>query len=630
MDNFKREINHAIILVMVMMCGCSLLKGESSSNVEPTPSPKPIYDLSATAIPSPTSTPILITPQPTEAVVPKSTSDPAVAVSKLSECETDVITFILSENELCYDISGMKIQSVADHVKAVSPGFGILSKANYDGRLEDAGVLFQRLSLIDRDVLSYYDQFLYDNLYHYMDSCVSLYSYGYQIDPLDLPYGNMDFIPRFFETFKINSIEDAERYLYYLNDAGRYYSDLLSYEKERAENGYFMTPGRLENVLNICDLLLSTDKNHYLEDSFNEKVDDVKGIHSSDKKRLKAVNKETLYDVYLENLRSFRNGMEDLSECCCVEDGASYFGSGELHYYSDVSAFLSGSDLRPDEMLKSLERAMDDLYSTMKSLYELSTSVTSEELKINNESPKKIVSRLKSIYEDVYSKKQKDIVEIHKISKQSASLFPYCMILKYGNGEYGLIVNDSKSGRDDYLKIALKTYPGTVSVNEDIFRVEHSSAVDLIASESYDKGISALRLQQLLVRQDSLKMDTSVFLFSNMMLTEYVIPSIISIYVNCYAYSEEQVTEFMKQFELCTFDKSPEEYYYSAIDEPFETFTVSLGYSQFSSLLLDISSIQGAGYDEETVMDKIRTYGPGYIGLISERIMETALDSIAE
>ncbi len=593
----------------------------------PSATPEPVYMLDVTVSPEQTAVPATPTPRPTEIIVPKSTSDPSEAEAAFLKTDGTIRDFCLTENGYRYYLSNRDDPKLSFRIEESSPGFGTVSAGHIRSRAEEARAILENLREIDRDVLSEDNQLLFDTYEQFLESEVQRGRFVYQCDPLGYRGARLE-IPLVLMSFEIDSKQDAEMYLALLEDTGRYFGELLQYETECAENGFFMTPGRLAHIYEEIDAAVSHDKKHPLETQFEGKIKKIRKISSSERRTLVLKNRELVYETYIPALLSLRDGLEDLSEYCCVEAGAKELGQDALAYYSWKLSSLSGTGMRPDELLKTLERCLDDLYLSMTSIYESDGEIDGKQLSLDAEQEKKIVSRLREITGKVYAEKGDLDMLLEEVPEAFRGLLPYLTPIRQRSGNTVILVNPDRKGADASMRLSLETYPGAVFCGKMSGKAE--KAVEVMDFSAFENGASALACEAMLTRQSSLRIEEGVYSFCRMMASEYVIPSIIGIYVNYYGYTEDQIRAYLAQFDLGGMRERADEYYYSAVDfGGYGTIGTAADYAVLSGLMRDCSVVLGADFDEAAALGEIRDAGPGYADLIAEKLLEKALDSLS-
>jgi hypothetical protein len=103
------------------------------------------------------------------------------------------------------------------------------------------------------------------------------------------------------------------------------------------------------------------------------------------------------------------------------------------------------------------------------------------------------------------------------------------------------------------------------------------------------------------------------------MLFNSILPAIISILVNYYGYTEAALESYITGIGLDG-ELISGIYYSIVIDQPYYFFEYAIGYSQLAQLYRDTLSDLGDSFDQEAFLKTYMDLGPGYFGLIKERL----------
>ena len=133
----------------------------------------------------------------------------------------------------------------------------------------------------------------------------------------------------------------------------------------------------------------------------------------------------------------------------------------------------------------------------------------------------------------------------------------------------------------------------------------------------------------MLLEQTKFDRNTAMFVFSNSMLSNAILPSILSIYVNYHGYTKEEVRTYLEQYGLSQ-DAYVDLYYALAVDSPFQTLRYGIGYAELSAMMQRMSETQGEMFDQRETLDYYLKLGPAYYSLLFERMDEWADAKVLE
>lgn len=129
------------------------------------------------------------------------------------------------------------------------------------------------LEKIDRSTLSGAEKTDYDVLKDYLSTQNSLSEYEYYSDPLSASNGLQCELPILLAEYDFRNQNDIDEYLALLKDFPRYFDELIQYEKEKSENGLFMSDELCSQVIDQCEKFIETPAENILITTFNARVE---------------------------------------------------------------------------------------------------------------------------------------------------------------------------------------------------------------------------------------------------------------------------------------------------------------------------------------------------------------------
>ena len=204
------------------------------------------------------------------------------------------------------------------------------------------------------------EQLTYDLLEDYLDTQIALCDYDLFYEPLAFSGGLQMELPILSAEYKLESKQDVEDYLELIALTDEYFNQVMDFEAEKSNNGYFMSQELCEKVIDSCEAFLENTENHYLLTTFEnrlEKLDLTEQQKASYIRQNKEILEKELFPAYedmiagLENLKT--TGTND-GGVCNFENGKDYY---ELLVYSET-----GCDDSIDELYERIEnQCMNDL-----------------------------------------------------------------------------------------------------------------------------------------------------------------------------------------------------------------------------------------------------------------------------
>ena len=137
------------------------------------------------------------------------------------------------------------------------------------------------LEKIDRSTLSEAEKTDYDVLKDYLSTQNRLLDYEYYSDPLSALNGLQCELPILLAEYDFRNQNDIDEYLALLKDFPRYFDELIEYEKEKSDNGLFMSDELCSQVIDQCEKFIETPEENILIATFNARVEQLFKISSS-------------------------------------------------------------------------------------------------------------------------------------------------------------------------------------------------------------------------------------------------------------------------------------------------------------------------------------------------------------
>lgn len=160
----------------------------------------------------------------------------------------------------------------------------------------------ERLQEIDRAQLDEQEQLSYDIIQQFLEQTIAGDEYEYYYEPLTEYTGLQVNLPLALWLLRVETQEDAERYLALAADTPRYLDQVLAYEQERAERGLFMTESALDAVLSDLDQLIRTGDGLFLIDEFEKSLGQIEELTDEQRADYAAQARELLSGEFLQGV----------------------------------------------------------------------------------------------------------------------------------------------------------------------------------------------------------------------------------------------------------------------------------------------------------------------------------------
>ena len=238
------------------------------------------------------------------------------------------------------------------------------------------------LSSFSYTELTLNQQLTYDILENYIQlqlDMADMYLYDELLRPST---GVQAQLPILYEEYSFNSKKDVEDYLKLLALTDEYFDQIISFEKEKADAGLFMSDFACQNIIDQCNAFIADSDNHYLIETFNTRIDKLTGLTQSEKDHYRLQNEKMLREHIFPAYENLAAALTDLLGSGTNENGLCYFPEGK-QYYEYLLAYNTGAsesvktleNMISNERVKVLQES-SDLTTENPELWELASEAT--------------------------------------------------------------------------------------------------------------------------------------------------------------------------------------------------------------------------------------------------------------
>lgn len=160
--------------------------------------------------------------------------------------------------------------------------FSPISLASIQSDIVKAKEYQQLLTGIDYFALDSDNQLLYDIMSEHIKAKLMLEGIEMYYEPLIPGTGIQAVLPILFLEYEFEDENDIENYLTALSGIDTYFEEILAFEREKASFGSFMSNSACKLVLSNLDSYILSPNNHFLIQSFNDKMLAFKDILASE------------------------------------------------------------------------------------------------------------------------------------------------------------------------------------------------------------------------------------------------------------------------------------------------------------------------------------------------------------
>ena len=227
--------------------------------------------------------------------------------------------------------------------------FSATEQQNYIDRIQEYTNV---LATYDYDSLTYEDQLTYDILKYHFRQILSNQSYYLYNEPLSSVTGIQAQLPILLAEYKFYRTSDIPVYLNLLSQVDDYYNSIISFEKQKAKNGLFMSENAADAIISQCNDFLKNPSDNMLITTFNEKIDQMKDLDSRLALEYKSQNMQIFIGNVLPAYKKLATSLTQLKEYSINQNGLCYLEGGK-EYYESLAKETTGSS-KSISQLKSL------------------------------------------------------------------------------------------------------------------------------------------------------------------------------------------------------------------------------------------------------------------------------------
>ncbi|MBR2645120.1 MAG: DUF885 family protein [Clostridia bacterium] len=618
MKTFKRIFVFFLAAVMLASCFACINNG---STVKETPAPT----VEAQAeTPKPTEAP---TPEPTEAPTP--TPEPTEVPPQQGDLDE---AFLAYDNDLFVWYVSSDITTL-DQFCRHPENFGI-DEASVEVTLGDfteeannewvdACVEWrEKLLAIDRELLSDRLQYAYDNYLRFFDGEIESREWFYNYEPLDIYVGLQSNLPLEFGLYMFYDEKDVENYMTLLADVPRYMEQVLAFEQERANRGWFMTEDALDQILTDLDNVAKSGKSSFLHSTFKEAMEKADFLTEEQKQAYIKQNDELVNTAWVQGYKLLYDGLKKLRPQCREAVGA-YQQGGEAYAYFCWKLKHDGNNNRSvQETLtfldKNIRSLYNQLYDCLMASYDKftgggSTALSSGSLGGDESYLKLLMPKIVPPMPEVEVK----YVEVPKELQDGFSPAAY-LTPAVDDYQHNIILTNPKD-KEHYTMstLAHEGYPG------HMYQFTYQYALGtipkflmVIESNGYAEAWSENAEFNIALINERYGADYATAVFLNEVVTNSLI-MYCSLLINGQGASKQDVRSYLQMWNM---DSYTDTIYDLCITMPIYYVKYVVGFMEQYELTERCKTKLGENYDSIAFYTEYLSWGPGKFDLLNERI----------
>lgn len=218
----------------------------------------------------------------------------------------------------------------------------------------------QTLLSIPPEELSIDNQITRDTLLLYFQSQQLLLEQPLFFEPLSPSLGIQAQLPVLLAEYVFNTKYDILDYLALLKQIHPYFESILSFEREKAKAGCFMSDVTLDRILSQCNSFLSDPEDNYMLALFTEKLHSLSFLTPREISKLIAYHRTLLLDEVLPAYQMLSDSLNELRGSGKDSCGLSCFPGGQKYYETLIASETGVYDSVPNIEQRLLRQMKED------------------------------------------------------------------------------------------------------------------------------------------------------------------------------------------------------------------------------------------------------------------------------
>lgn len=492
--------------------------------------------------------------------------------------------------------------------------------------------LRQKLERFSRDELSKENQIIYDMLLLDTSLQSSVREQYLLQEPLGPNLGIQAQLPTLLAEYTFRVPEDIKDYFSLLSCIPEYFNSILNFEKEKSEQGLFMSDTSAKRIIQQCNSFVSAKKEHFLTSMFTEKLDVLTAEHIITKKQ--AASYQNMHEKLMEksvfpSYTALACGLEKLMGTGKNSGGLAYLDGGTQYYEYLVKN--STGDFRPiKEIEQDLSRQLLSDYQALHDLQQKDPEILSKATGLPASSlysPREMLDYLnKNMNRDFPALTAKDyeIKYVPKALEQFSSPAFYLTPPLDTLSPNTIYINNSSqvSSAELFTTLAHEGFPGHLYQTLYFGRQHPAPIREFLGCSGYIEGW-ATYVESLAYgyATEFFNADPAVMEFlSRNRSVNLCLYSLLDIGIHHKGWTLQEVTETLSSFGIISEDTCKEIYQY-IVENPANYLKYYLGYLNFIHLREQIEQQEGRNFDLKIFHQNLLEIGPAPFPIVKKYLL---------
>ena len=516
---------------------------------------------------------------------PSENDTPTQADIEFEKIDREIFLSIVTSDGLTYHQLVADPEAFDIDEADVERGWGDVSYESAAAGYKADREMLAKLDAIDKNELSEMNRLAYENIYE----CFSLANetgedYYYYDEPLTTLNGEHTTIPLMLMLYEINTAEDVENYLYLLDDSADYLEQIEQFECEKAEQGLFMSENALDQVISSCREFASQGEKCFLIGHFEEVLEKTKlGFSDAEKDVLSKRSRDIILEKLLPEYEKLTGTLESLRGKCSKFEGAAAKGEKAKNYFCSGLKSAAACDIEYDKTADILKEMCRKTFSRLNSLIIRNMAQLNDLNKpVTTGSVSEDIEYLKSLMTSVYPQIPEQFLTYINVPMAIAEDFSpaaYLISAFDDPSRNVILLNPTSQDSDMLFTLAHECFPGHLYQTQYFRNMEGLSLTQqAIAPTGYLEGWAVF--SENFMPEMFKKYGTGICRIKqlNSVLANVLIPAYVSLQVNAYGWTKENIRSYTESFGLDN-EGYVDILYEYAVDMPLYFFNYAMGYT---------------------------------------------------
>ncbi len=479
------------------------------------------------------------------------------------------------------------------------------------------------LKKFDYEKLSDEHQLTYDIFADYLNTQLQGADYLLYDEPLSPTLGVQAQLPILLAEYTFRTKRDIEDYLALLTQIPDYFSSILSFERDKANAGLFMSRASAADVISQCNTFIADPKQNYLIGIFNEKIDEISNLTSDEKIAYKSRNQSILDAYVIPAYETLSSGLSALANSGKNDKGLSYLPQGREYYRYLVQSTV-GDSREIEAIEEAIKRQMVADFSDIQKLSAQNGGILTPSGTGTTASPAALLSQLREKITEDFPMPPNVSCNIKYVHTSLENYLSPAFYLTPAIDDYeNNVIYINRASNYDTLELfttlAHEGYPGHLYQNVYFTAQEPDLLRCLMDTGGYTEGWATY----VEMYSYSLWEDDPVYASISQKNRSFTLglASLLDIGIHYRGYSLEEVSAFLQKLGFGT--DTAASLYNSILQAPANYLKYYVGYLNFCDLRDAVSAAQKDRFSLREFHRMVLETGPAPFDILRKQLQKT-------